>query len=222
MKLFIDIETVPIVETFDGLNEELALCYQRKFGHELENNSPGKFDCFEDHYLNKAALFAEFGKIVCVSMGYVANDKISVKSFYGDDEKRILTDTILTFEKASGLVAHNGKDFDYPWLCRRMMINGLRLPSLLQIQNLKPWEIKLEDTSEMWKFGQFQHRSSLSLMCNVFGLPSPKKGMDGSQVSEVFYREKNWKKIADYCEGDVVALINVYRKMFYYEPLTVA
>jgi 3'-5' exonuclease len=221
MKLFIDIETVPAFEDFHDMSEERQLCYEKKFGHELANDVPGKYDNFEDHYSDKAALYAEFGKIVCVSMGYVANDQITLKSFYGDGEKEILAATIEAFEKAGGLVAHNGKDFDYPWLCRRMMINGLRLPALLQIQNLKPWEIKLEDTAEMWKFGQFQHRASLALMCNVFGLPSPKAGMDGSQVAEVFYKEKNYKKIADYCEGDVVALINVYRKMLYYEPLTI-
>jgi len=209
MKLFIDIETVPAAENFGLMPEDLQKSYQRKFGHELDNK-----DCFEDHFNNRAALYAEFGKIVCVSMGYVADEKINIKSFCGDDEAEILKNTSAAITKATSLVAHNGKDFDYPILCRRMVINGLHLPGLLQIQNLKPWEIKLEDTIEMWRFGQFSHRVSLDCLCSVFGIPSPKSEMDGSSVAKLFY-EKDWVKIAKYCEGDVRALINVYRKMNY-------
>lgn len=219
MKLFIDIETVPAAQSIEHLDQSTLLIYQRKFGHELENNVPGKFDCFDDHYIAKAGLFAEFGKIVCVSMGYVSDEKINVKSYYGDNELDILKQVRDALQKATSLVAHNGKDFDYPWLCRRMIINSIQLPQLLQIQNLKPWEIKLEDTVEMWRFGQFNYRASLALMCNVFGLPSPKAGMDGSQVQDVFYKEKDYKKIANYCEGDVIALINVYRKLNYQNAL---
>lgn len=220
MKVFIDIETVPGLEHINLMKDDLKLCYEKKFGHELENNIPGKHDNFEDHYLEKAGLFAEFGKIVCVSMGYVIDGAIAVKSFCGPDEVQVLNDVSKSLDKATSLVAHNGKDFDYPWLCRRMMANSIKLPLLLQIQNLKPWEIKLEDTMDMWKFGQFQHRASLALMCTLFGLPSPKNGMDGSKVSEVFYKEKDYQKIASYCEGDVIALINVYRKMQYQNPIT--
>lgn len=218
MKLFIDIETVPFESSFDLLSDESKIIYQKKFGHELENNVAGKHDNFEDHYKGKAGLFAEFGKIVCVSMGYVSNDNITLKSFCSDDEPYILIEVAKSIEKATSLVAHNGKDFDYPWLCRRMIINGIRLPSLLQIQNLKPWEIKLEDTVDLWKFGQFSHKTSLALMCSIFGLPSPKSGMDGSMVQEVF-ADKDFDKISNYCEGDVIAVINIYRKMNYLNPI---
>lgn len=219
MKLFIDIETVPAFADLNEAPQDFQHCYEKRFGHELENVD-GKHDNFEDHFSDKAGLFAEFGKIVCVSMGYVQDDKIVLKSFCSESEKQILEDVSKSIDKASSLVAHNGKDFDYPWLCRRMIINGVKLPSLLQIQNLKPWEIKLEDTIDMWKFGQFNHKASLALLCSLFGLASPKDGMDGSKVSEVFYKEKDYQKIASYCEGDIVALINVYRKMQYLSPLS--
>lgn len=212
MKVFIDIETVPCEEEYGNLSPNLKMCYDKKFGHELSNDE-GKHDCFEDHYKAKAGFYAEFGKIVCVSMGRMDGEDLKLKSFCLDGEKDLLIDVAAILTKATSLVAHNGKDFDYPWLCRRMIINGIKLPPLLQIQNLKPWEIKLEDTVEMWKFGQFQHRVSLALMCEILGLPSPKEGMDGSQVADVFYKEKDFDKIASYCEGDVTALINVYNKI---------
>lgn len=208
MKLFIDIETVPVN------NPELLELFKKKFVREFNSEC----DTWENFYSSKAALFAEFGKIVCVSMGFVVDEKINVKSFCSDNEKQILEDVSKAIDKATSLVAHNGKDFDYPLLCRRMIINGVRLPSLLQIQNLKPWEIKLEDTIEMWKFGQFNHRASLALMCELFGLPSPKGDMDGSKVAQVF-NEGDYQKIATYCEGDVIALINVYRKLQYQTPI---
>lgn len=223
MKVFIDIETVPQYESFSTADLVTKELFDKKFSYELSNQPAyvlEKERTLNDHYRDKAGLFAEFGKIVCVSMGYVSNDSIKTQSFYGENENDVLVRAASAIEKASGLVAHNGKDFDYPWLCRRMMANGIILPTLLQIQNLKPWEIKLEDTMEMWKFGQFQHRASLALLCNLFGLPSPKNGMDGSKVAEVFYQEKDYKKIAEYCEGDVIALINVYRKMNYQRALT--
>lgn len=204
MKLFIDIETVPVN------SPDLLELFKKKFAREFNSED----DTWENFYSNKAALFAEFGKIVCVSMGFVVIDKINLKSFCSDNEKQILEDVSKSIDKATSLVAHNGKDFDYPLLCRRMIINGVRLPSLLQIQNLKPWEIKLEDTIEMWKFGQFNHKASLALMCELLGVKSPKGDMDGSKVAETF-NKCDFKKIESYCEGDVVALINVYRKLNY-------
>jgi predicted PolB exonuclease-like 3'-5' exonuclease len=215
MKLFIDIETVPAFPELKGANAEFTKLYMQRFGHELENNIPEKHDNFEDHFTDKAGLYAEFGKIVCVSMGYIQEEKIKLKSFCSDNEKQILEGVAQTMGKATSLVAHNGKDFDYPWLCRRMIVNGVPLPTLLQIQNLKPWEVKLEDTVDLWRFGQLYHKPSLAILCYLFGIPSPKGGMDGSKVQDVFYKEKNYQKISDYCEGDVVALVNVYRKMNY-------
>lgn len=213
MKLFLDIETVPQYAVPDDSPAEFIELFKHKFKKDFENRH------WQEVYPEKAGLFAEFGKVVCVSMGYVQDEKIIIKSYFGPDEESTLQETAIAIQRASSLVAHNGKDFDYPWLCRRMLVNKIKLPTLLQIQNLKPWEIKLEDTVEMWRFGQFNHRASLATMCYLLGLPSPKAGMDGSQVAEVFYKEKDYKKIADYCEGDVIALINVYRIMQYQEPI---
>src|SRR5690606_34210878 len=123
--------------------------------------------------------------------------------------------------KATGIVAHNGKSFDYPWLCRRMIVHGVPLPALLQIQNLKPWEIKLEDTMEMWRFGQFNITVSLDCLCSLFDIPSPKSNMNGGMVAEVYYDDGDLDKIAAYCESDITALINVYRKLQYLEPITI-
>ena len=213
MKLFIDIETVPQYKDFHDMPDHLRHCYEKKFGHELENNVPGKYDCFEDHYNAKAALFAEFGKIVCIGFGYMLSGQITTKSITGD-EKHILNEASAIIDKAHSLVAHNGKDFDYPFLCRRMIINKMKLPSLLRIQNLKPWEIKLEDTVEMWKFGQFNYRASLDTMCAVLGVESPKvDGIDGSSVRDMFYVAGDVDGIAKYCERDVRALIQVYHAL---------
>lgn len=216
MKLFIDIETVP--RHFDTLTDQTPdfIIFKKKFRSEVKDmTAPEIFELYQE----KAALFAEFNQIVCVSIGYVSGDEIKVKSFCSDSEFNILTDVSAAIQKATSLVAHNGKEFDYPVLCRRMIVNGVPLPALLQIQNLKPWEIKLEDTLEMWKFGQFGHRASLESLCNLFEIESPKGDMDGSMVAHVFHVEKDFKMIADYCEGDVRALINVYRTMQYQDIL---
>lgn len=209
MRLFIDIETVPEWESFDDLTDQAQDIYMKKFSHEFEGIE------VSEHYSNKAALFAEWGKIVCVSCGYESTAGVVLKSFCRDNEHQILTDLFGVIEKADALASHNGKNFDYPFLCRRMIINGVQLPRLLQIQNLKPWEIRLEDTMEMWKFGQFNASISLASLCNALGIQSPKGDMDGGDVSRVFYVEKDYGRIAKYCEGDVLALINCYRRMNY-------
>lgn len=216
MKLFIDIETVPAYWSLIAHEIPDFYIFKKKFKTDTEKMMVSEI-C--QLYMDKAALYAEFGKVVCVSMGYVQGEEIKLKSFFGDSELQILTDTANAFQKATSLVAHNGKDFDYPFLCRRMIVNGVPLPDLLKIQNLKPWEIKLEDTMEMWRFGQFGHRASLDSLCNVLEVPSPKEGMDGSHVARVFYEDKDYQKIATYCEGDVTALINVYRTMNYQDIL---
>lgn len=207
MKLFIDIETIPKVV------KAVPDTYIKKFIHKFDSEQT-----IGEHYNSNAALYAEFGCVVCVSMAYISDNTIAFKSFCGANERDILTSTSQALSKATGLVAHNGIDFDYPFLCRRMIVNGVPLPSILQIQNLKPWEIKLEDTVAMWKFGQFGHKVSLALMCELFGIPSPKSDMDGSQVADEFHAG-NFDRISKYCEGDVRALVNVYRKMNYQDVL---
>lgn len=216
MKLFIDIETVPGLEDPTTDLNHFGL-FQKKFEKDFELHP--SYDDWIKHYWEKAGLYAEFGKIVCVSMGYINGAEIVLKSYAGEDERQILLDVAAALKKAFGLVAHNGKNFDYPWLCRRMLIHGIHLPPLLQIQNLKPWEVKLEDTMEMWRFGQFNATVSLACLCSLFGIPSSKTFMDGSLVADAYYKGRDLQKIVTYCEADIVALINVYQKMNYLEPV---
>ncbi|HYF69123.1 MAG TPA: ribonuclease H-like domain-containing protein [Ohtaekwangia sp.] len=217
MKLFLDIETVPNYYSTVAHEIKDFEIFRKKFKSDVANLTVPEI-C--QLYLERAALYAEFGRVVCVSLGYVSGEEIKLKSFCGDSEFQILTDTASALQKATSIVAHNGKDFDYPFLCRRMIVNAVPLPDLLRIQNLKPWEIKLEDTIEMWKFGQFSYKASLESLCNLFEIPSPKTDMSGADVAHVFYVDKDYERISKYCEGDVSALINVYRTMQYQDILT--
>jgi predicted PolB exonuclease-like 3'-5' exonuclease len=221
LQLFIDIETVPGYEDPEE-NPELFSCFKSKLKWEFKDKEMSLSD-WKQVFKDRAGLFAEYGKIVCISMGYVNKDEqIVLKSFTNENEKELLQATADAMWKAETLIAHNGKEFDFPWLCRRMLIHGVDHPKVLKIQNLKPWQVKLEDTQEMWRFGQFNYKVSLVCLCTLFGLPSPKDDMDGSQVAHVYYKEKNLLKIAHYCEGDVRSMINVYRKLKNQEPILAA
>jgi DNA polymerase elongation subunit (family B) len=111
------------------------------------------------------------------------------------------------------LCAHNGKEFDFPYLSRRMLVNSITLPSLLHLSGAKKWEVPHLDTMEMWKFGDYKHYTSLDLLLALFNIPSSKSEMDGSKVNGVYYQEKDLKKIATYCVSDVVAIAQLYLKM---------
>ncbi|NLP57052.1 3'-5' exonuclease [Lutibacter sp. B1] len=207
--LFLDIETVPEVEFFSDLNEEkqelfaLKTQYQRK-----DELSPEEF-------YERAGIWAEFGKIVCISVGYFTNFNSSsrmfrVTSFFGDEVK-ILEDfkDLLNnhFNKpAHVLCAHNGKEFDFPYIARRMIIHQIQLPVKLNLFGKKPWEIPHLDTMELWKFGDYKHFTSLKLLTSILGIPSPKDDISGAQVSEVYYKEKNMDRIVTYCEKDTIAV----------------
>lgn len=215
MKLFIDLETVRSLED-PTYNDLVKYGFVKKFTRDGEK-TPSTPHEWVDLYIKKAALFAEFGKIICVSMGYVTEEnQIVMKSIYGHNEKEILTELSGVLHKAKHLVGHNAMNFDFPWLCRRMVVHQIPIPSVLDVMNKKPWEMTtLSDTAKMWQFGQFNHYTSLATLCELFGIPSPKEGMDGSEVDAVYYIEKNIEKIKTYCEGDVKSLINVYRVMDY-------
>ncbi|WP_456421017.1 3'-5' exonuclease [Lutibacter sp.] len=219
--LFLDIETVPEVENFTDLTETkqelfaLKTQYQRK-----EDFSP------EDFY-ERAGIWAEFGKIVCISVGYFTNFNsenraFRVTSFFGDEVK-ILEDfkKLLNshFNKAQHLLCgHNGKEFDFPYIARRMIINQIELPEKLNLFGKKPWEIPHLDTMELWKFGDYKHFTSLKLLTSILGIPSPKDDIEGSEVSVVFYKEKNIKRIVKYCEKDTIAVAQLLLR-FNNEPL---
>ncbi len=207
--LFLDIETVPQVYLYKDLDAATKELWDKKWQHNRDI-SP------EQHYL-KAGIYAEFAKVVCIGVGYFSRGKFTVSTIANENETLILKQfsKLLTeqFNSANhALCAHNGKEFDFPFLCRRFLINNIPLPGILRIQGLKPWEVKHIDTLDLWKFGDYKHYTSLNLLAHVFGIPSPKDTMDGSMVAKAYYEEKALKKIADYCIKDVVTLARVYRR----------
>lgn len=207
--LFLDIETVPQFESYNQLPDAFKELWAKKAKKiSSEEESP------EEVY-QRAGIYAEFGKIICISVGLIVNkdDKIvfRVKSFAGQDEAELLKGFVDMLNKFSAkpnatLCAHNGKEFDFPYIARRCLINGIRLPKILDIAGKKPWEVMFLDTMELWKFGDYKHYTSLNLLTHIFNIPTPKDDIDGSQVAEVFYKEKDLERIVRYCEKDVLAV----------------
>ncbi|MFK5890244.1 MAG: 3'-5' exonuclease [Flavobacteriaceae bacterium] len=206
--LFLDIETVPEVANFDSLTEEKKVLFSDKTQYQRKEEIS-----VEDFY-QRAGIWAEFGKIVCISVGYFTpNDlerQFRVTSFIGEEPK-ILGDFKNLLEKHFNkpehlLCAHNGKEFDFPYIARRMIINRIAIPEKLNLFGKKPWEIAHLDTMDLWKFGDYKHYTSLKLLTNILDIPSPKDDIDGSQVAEVYYKDNDVKRIATYCEKDTIAV----------------
>lgn len=209
--LFLDIETVPQHPDYEYLDVDSQMLWEKK-------SKQWRKDATLEEAYERAGIYAEFGKIICISVGSILREILHVKSFYGDDEKELLTQfkkSLIKFSQKCQpqLCAHNGKEFDFPYICRRMLINGIGLPKLLQIQGKKPWEVPFLDTLELWRFGDYKNYTSLDLLCKVFGIPTPKEAIDGSMVSKIYWEENNIKRIVKYCESDVVALTQLYLKM---------
>ncbi len=206
---FIDIETVPQNKSFDLLDPTMALLWEKKSSYFRKDSEMSAEEVYE-----RAGIYAEFGKIVCISVGYVEAStpvKLRLKSYYGDDEKSLLEGFSSLLKKYPGrtLCAHNGKEFDFPYIARRMIINRIKLPSVLDIAGKKPWEVKLLDTMDLWKFGDYKHFTSVHLLTTVLELPTPKDDIDGSMIAKVYYEEGDIERIALYCEKDVVAVARI-------------
>lgn len=211
--LFLDIETVPQVGVWNELSPEWQKLWTKKVERQLSEDETA-----EEFYGKRAGILAEFGKIICISCGIISNEnQLKLKSFYGDDE----VDILLEFNKLINdnyfksdliLCAHNGKEFDFPFLARRMLINQIEIPAILNLQGKKPWEIQHLDTMKLWKFGDYKHYTSLNLLAAVLGIPTPKDDIDGSQVASVYYEEKDLERIKIYCEKDVLTVAQVFRK----------
>lgn len=212
--LFLDIETVPEVYKFSELDEKTAELYTLKTRF-MQKEGVTAEDTYE-----RAGVYSEFAKIVCISCGLLADNtvtgkKIRLKSFYGDDEETILKNFAQLLNDNYNtphhvLCGHNAKEFDFPFIARRMLIHGMPLPYALDMAGKKPWEIPHLDTMELWKFGDFKHYTSLSLLCHVFKIPTPKDDISGADVARVYYEENDVKRIKTYCEKDVVALIQLF------------
>lgn len=215
--LFLDIETVPAAESFEKLDPAFRALWEKKSKYfRGEDQAPA--DVYQ-----RAGIYAEFGRIVCISVGYIRKDErgnlMRLKSFYGHDEKLLLTDfadLVIRFcklHRESLLCAHNGKEFDFPYIARRMIINRLVIPEILDCSGKKPWEVKHLDTMELWKFGDFKSMTSLELLTAVLGIGSPKSDIDGSMVAGVYYTENDVARIARYCERDVIAIAQVLLRL---------
>jgi len=222
--MFLDIETVPQTPDLSDMSEELVHLWEDKF-RLIQKRMPEKYEAettAADSFSTSAGIYAEFGKIVCISVGFIYFKGLEMcfrtKSFAGDDEKKVLEDfsgLIYKFctTKEHTLCGHNIKEFDIPYICRRMLIHGIKLPSILNISGKKPWEINFIDTLELWKFGDYKNYTSLKLLTAVFGIPTPKDDIDGSQVAAVYYNEKDVQRIASYCQKDVVATAQVFLRL---------
>ncbi|BFP40980.1 3'-5' exonuclease [Flavobacteriaceae bacterium GF1] len=213
--LFLDIETVPERPSFTTLPEEKQQLWEQKSKYQRKDEfSPEEF-------YDRAGIWAEFGKIICISVGYFAFKgdirTFRVTTFHGE-EAQLLQDfkQLLNshFNQAKHLLcAHNGKEFDFPYIARRMLIHGIGLPYKLDLFGKKPWEVPHLDTMELWKFGDYKHFSSLRLMAHVLGIPSPKEDMEGSMVRDVYYEENDLDRIITYCELDVVTTAQVFLRL---------
>lgn len=218
--LFLDIETVRGKKHFEELPEGMKAMWE----HKAKSIKTEEEQAIEEKYNDRAAIYAEFGKVVCISIGFVhwIEDvpHIKLKSFFGADEAQVLTDfgNLLNSKfKDWKLCAHNGKEFDFPYLCRRFLIHQIAIPKLLAVQGLKPWEVPFVDTMELWKFGDYKSYTKLELLCQVFDIPTPKDDMDGSMVGKVFWEENDAGRIAKYCEKDVIATIQVMMKFAFFD-----
>ena len=207
--LFLDIETVPEKEFWEELTEETKGLFEKKTAYQRKDDITAK------DYYERAGIWAEFGKIICISVAYIdqhtSNRNLRVTSFYGNNERQILRDFKALLENHFSqskhlLCAHNGKEFDFPYIARRMIIHQIELPSKLNLFGKKPWEVRHLDTMELWKFGDYKHYTSLQLLASILGIPSPKDDIDGSDVARVYYKEKNISKIVNYCEKDTITL----------------
>ena len=216
--LFIDIETVPQYNAYDAVPEDWKALWAIKAAALLRSRED---ETVESIY-ERAGIYAEFGKIVCISCGVVQgmenNRKLTLKSFAGEDEKTILEAFSEMLNKWSVnepkfLCAHNGKEFDFPYICRRLIINKLPIPLILNIAGKKPWEVSHLDTMEFWKFGDFKNYTSLNLLAHALEVPTPKDDIDGSMVARVFYEEKNIERIVAYCQKDVVTIAQILLRM---------
>lgn len=212
--LFLDIETVPEVYNLEELDDEKKKLFFDKNKRFLDQGET------EEEVYNKAGIFAEFGKIVCISCGFVhlkegGHYGVRIRSFADDDEKKLLQEFKNLLDQYFNapdhlLCGHNAKEFDFPYIARRMLIQGIGLPKALDIAGKKPWEINHLDTLQLWKFGDYKHYTSLSLLANIFNIPTPKDDISGADVGKVYWEDQDLERIVTYCQKDVIALIQLF------------
>ncbi|MBI2730998.1 MAG: ribonuclease H-like domain-containing protein [Sphingobacteriales bacterium] len=217
--LVLDIETVPQYSSFT----QLSPSWQNLWCDKISKIMPDSLSPAES-YPEKASIMAEFGKIICISTGIFYEDKgkrlcFKVKSISGDDEKELLKqiveliNTYTRLHKGFQFAGHNVKEFDIPYICRRLVVNNMQLPEHLQLSGKKPWEIQMMDTLQLWKFGDYKHYTSLKLLAACLGIDTPKDDMDGSMVRQVYYEQKDLPRIVEYCQKDVITVAQILLKL---------
>ncbi len=213
--LFLDIETVPQYETYDQLDDDTKSLWEDKTRYARKDEFTAK------EYYDRAGIWAEFGKIICISVGHFklsgSERQFRTTTFHGEESKLLVDfkNLLETHYNQSNhlLCAHNGKEFDFPYISRRMIINGINLPYKLNLFGKKPWEVAHLDTLDLWKFGDYKHYTSLKLLANILGIPSPKEDIDGSQVRNVYYEESDIDRIIQYCERDTVTVAQILLRL---------
>jgi len=215
--LFLDIETVSTTPRYEDMSERMQMLWDRKASH-IQMGKTDKTP--SEMYEERAGIYAEFGKIICISCGFMNQDEtgnwqLRMRSYANTDEKSLLESFADMLRKSSfkKLCAHNGKEFDFPYLSRRMLILGIKIPEILNLQGKKPWESGHLDTMELWKFGDFKAYTSLDLLSAVFDIPTPKDDINGADVGRVFWKENGLDRIREYCEKDVLTTCQVLLRM---------
>ena len=214
--LFLDIETVSQKKSYDQLSERM----QKLWSHKAEQLNRDNTELTPDDIYDRAGIYAEFGKIVCISVGFFNEQRFRLKSFYGHDEKALLNDFANMLNRYysapdAQLCAHNGKEFDFPYIARRMLVNGIQIPKILQVAGKKPWETNFIDTMGLWKFGDYKTFTSLDLLCAILDIPTPKDDINGSEVGRVYWQENDIERIKTYCQKDVLAIAQLMRRYNY-------
>jgi 3'-5' exonuclease len=215
--LFIDIETVPQQPDFTQLSAAWQALWTEKVRWLMPPDTT-----VEAFYPQRAGIMAEFAKVICVSMGYFRKEatglQLRIKSFYGDDEKQLLANMLAALTELEAVnnkwsfTGHNIKEFDIPFLCRRLLANGMGIPPYLDFQNMKPWDTNMVDTFQYWRFGDYKNYTSLKLLAATLAIPSPKDDIDGSMVADVYYKEHDLERIVNYCQKDVITVANIVRR----------
>ncbi len=219
--MFIDIETVPLVKDYDSLSERMQMEWEKKA--RFLKRDAGEEVSYGQLFTEKSGVFAEFAKVVCISFGSLHHTDgkwvMRLKSIALDDEKKLLEEfaeivaRFVAYNTQMAFCGHNIKEFDIPFLCRRMLVNGIQLPPVMNLAGKKPWENPHIDTMDMWKFGDYKHYTSLALLAEIMGIPSPKEDIDGSMVGDVYYNDNDLPRIAQYCLRDVATTARVFLKL---------
>ena len=211
--LFLDIETVPQIDAWNNLDSTTQYLWDKKTKSQRKDEIEAS-----EFYEQRAGIMAEFGMIICISIGMIDSNsgKLKIKTFAGE-EKSLLIEFCELFNAPRMnnvvLCAHNGKEFDFPYIARRLFLFVIRPPLPFQMFGKKPWEIPHIDTMELWKFGDWKSYVSLELLAHIFGIPTPKDDIDGSMVADIYYKDGDIDRIIHYCEKDVLTLANVFRRM---------